>query len=110
MSDFSQNGIITTLHDFGTKSTKQIEAELLNFCLAPAYQGQGLAREFLVQVLADMTDQGSESVFLEVRESNEAAIRLYLGCGFCEIGRRKAYYPHEQGREDALLLMRSTRL
>ena len=84
------------------------EAELLNFCLAPAYQGQGLAREFLVQVLADMTDQGSESVFLEVRESNEAAIRLYLGCGFCEIGRRKAYYPHEQGREDALLLMRST--
>ena len=59
------------------------------FCLAPAYQGQGLAREFLVQVLADMTDQGSESVFLEVRESNEAAIRLYLGCGFCEMGETK---------------------
>ena len=31
MSDFSQNGIISTLHDFGTKSTKQIEQELLNF-------------------------------------------------------------------------------
>ena len=31
MSDFSQNGIISTLHDFGTKSTKQIEHELLNF-------------------------------------------------------------------------------
>ena len=31
MSDFSQNGIISTLHDFGTKSTKQIEKELLNF-------------------------------------------------------------------------------
>ena len=30
MSDFSQNGIISTLHDFGTKSTKQIE-ELLSF-------------------------------------------------------------------------------
>ena len=31
MSDFSQNGIISTLHDFGTKSTKQIEKELLSF-------------------------------------------------------------------------------
>ena len=31
MGDFSQNGIITTLHDFGTKSIKQIEEELLNF-------------------------------------------------------------------------------
>ena len=31
MSDFSQNGIITTLHDFGTKSTKEIENELLSF-------------------------------------------------------------------------------
>ena len=31
MSDFSQNGIISTLHDFGTKSTKQIENEILTF-------------------------------------------------------------------------------
>ena len=30
MSDFSQNGIISTLHDFGTKSTKQLEKELLS--------------------------------------------------------------------------------
>ena len=31
MSDFSQNGIISTLHDFGTKSTSIIEKELLEF-------------------------------------------------------------------------------
>ena len=31
MSDFSQNGIISTLHDFGTKSTSDIENELLKF-------------------------------------------------------------------------------
>ena len=31
MSDFSQNGIISTLHDFGTKTTNQIETELLHF-------------------------------------------------------------------------------
>ena len=31
MSDFSQNGIISTLHDFGTKTTLEIEKELLSF-------------------------------------------------------------------------------
>ena len=31
MSDFSQNGIISNLHDFGTKSTKEIEIELKKF-------------------------------------------------------------------------------
>jgi len=31
MSDFSQNGIISTLHDFGTKTTSEIEKELLSF-------------------------------------------------------------------------------
>ena len=31
MSEFSQNGIISTLHDFGTKSLEQIEKELLGF-------------------------------------------------------------------------------
>ena len=31
MGDFSQNGVISTLHDFGTKSTSVIEKELLEF-------------------------------------------------------------------------------
>ena len=31
MGDFSQNGIVSTLHDFGTKSTSEIEKDLLNF-------------------------------------------------------------------------------
>ena len=31
MGDFSQNGIISTLHDFGTRSTNEIEKDLLRF-------------------------------------------------------------------------------
>ena len=31
MSEFSQNGIISTLHDFGTRSTNEIEKDLLKF-------------------------------------------------------------------------------
>ena len=83
------------------------EAELLNFCLAPAHQGQRLAKPFLDQVLADMAEQGAANVFLEVRENNEPALRLYMAVGFNEIGRRKGYYPRDGEREDALLMGRS---
>ena len=44
------------------------------------------------------------SIFLEVRPSNTAAIALYNGLGFNEIGIRKDYYPGQDGREDALML------
>ena len=55
MSDFSQNGIISTLHDFGTKSTSVIEKELLKFskerkmelilpCLYSELEGSALPR------------------------------------------------------------------
>ena len=58
MSDFSQNGIISTLHDFGTKSTKLIEQELLSFskerkmelilpCLYSELNGDALPKSFL---------------------------------------------------------------
>jgi ribosomal-protein-alanine N-acetyltransferase len=43
-------------------------------------------------------------VFLEVRASNAAAIRLYEGNGFDTVGRRVNYYPAADGREDALVM------
>ena len=82
------------------------EAELLNFCLAPAHQGQRLAKPFLNQVLADMAEQGAANIFLEVRKSNEAARQLYHSVGLSQLRVRKNYYPAPQGREDAILMSR----
>ena len=42
-------------------------------------------------------------MFLEVRESNPAAIQMYINHGFNEVGRRRHYYPTATGREDALV-------
>jgi ribosomal-protein-alanine N-acetyltransferase len=43
--------------------------------------------------------------FLEVRESNEAAVALYKGYGFQPIGRRRNYYDHP--REDAIVMRKT---
>ena len=49
--------------------------------------------------------QGGRSAFLEVRESNMVARKLYEHTGFVFVGRRENYYAEEH--EDALLMARS---
>ena len=78
------------------------EAHLLNLCVAPQQQGHGIGRRLLRRMLRLARDGNADTVFLEVRVSNELARRLYESEGFCEIGQRRNYYPHErEGREDA---------
>jgi ribosomal-protein-alanine N-acetyltransferase len=54
--------------------------------------------------LATLAARGARMAFLEVRETNAAAVAFYRGLGFDPIGRRPAYYA-DTG-EDALLLFR----
>lgn len=80
------------------------EAHLLNITVSPAAQGQGLGRRLLRRMLRLAAAAGADTVFLEVRVSNTVAQYLYQDEGFCEVGRRRGYYPHEtQEREDAVI-------
>ncbi|WP_027160197.1 ribosomal protein S18-alanine N-acetyltransferase [Methylobacter luteus] len=79
------------------------EAHVLNLCVDPAEQGQGIGRKLLENLIESARGR-AETVFLEVRPSNTVAIALYENIGFNEIGIRKGYYPAENGREDALML------
>ena len=79
------------------------EAHVLNISVATDEQGQGIGRKML-QFLVETARGRAETVFLEVRVSNEIAIALYQDEGFNEIGIRKAYYPATDGREDAMML------
>ncbi len=79
------------------------EAHLLNIAIAPAHQGRGLGARLLRHVQAWSSRRGMVSMYLEVRPSNTRARTLYRHLGFQEIGRRKAYYPAREGREDALV-------
>lgn len=78
------------------------EAELLNMSVAKQYQGKGVGSA-LLRFICEQVSKKCDNFFLEVRESNEAAIALYEKFYFCEVGRRNNYYPAKKGREDALI-------
>lgn len=69
--------------------TPPFEYEVHTIGVDPAYQGQGVGRRLLNELL-DFADGGV--VFLEVRTDNEAAIALYRSVGFEQIGVRRRYY------------------
>ncbi|MBI3789827.1 MAG: ribosomal protein S18-alanine N-acetyltransferase [Gemmatimonadetes bacterium] len=80
------------------------EGELANLAVAPAWRGRGLGERLLDDVLAVGGVRGVRTTWLEVRESNAAARRLYARHGFVETGRRRRYY--DDPVEDALVLRR----
>lgn len=83
------------------------EASLLLMAIAPQFQGQGLGYQLLIQSLQHLNPQPVQ-IFLEVRESNLSAIKLYEKVGFHQIDMRKNYYPHaEKGREHAIIMVKS---
>lgn len=80
------------------------ECTLTDICIAPQYQGQGMGQVLMQHAINVMKEKAIVSCFLEVRASNVAAQKLYLGCGFKQSGIRRAYYPTETGSEDAVLM------
>ena len=88
----------------GILSSGAGEAHVLNLCVHPEQQGAGLGRKLLKHLLAQAAGRKVNSVFLEVRASNTAAITLYDTTGFNEVGRRRNYYPIADGREDAIVM------
>jgi ribosomal-protein-alanine N-acetyltransferase len=81
------------------------EGEIANLAVAPAGWGQGIGRLLLDAALNEARIRETSAVYLEVRDSNARARRLYGSRGFEEIGRRKRYYRLPD--EDAIVLRRT---
>ena len=93
-----------TVSGYGVVQIILDEGHLLNITIAPQLHGQGLGRELLLHLM-DYARHRTDTLFLEVRPSNNRAIALYQTAGFNEIGLRRNYYPARNGgREDALLM------
>lgn len=68
------------------------EAEILNCAIRKEYRRGGYATALLAAAFESFRARAVGRVFLEVRESNRAAIELYERHGFREAQRRKGYY------------------
>lgn len=88
----------------GVLSVAADEAHVLNVCVGPAYRGLGYGRRMMRRLIDLARWYAAERIFLEVRPSNPAAKALYDSLGFTEIGRRPAYYPAKDGREEAIVM------
>lgn len=81
------------------------DAELGDLAVAVAHRRAGLGTTLVEAAADDARERGAERLFLQVRESNEAALELYRSTGFRRVGRKRGYY--HTPAEDALVLIRS---
>ncbi|MBF0333943.1 MAG: GNAT family N-acetyltransferase [Alphaproteobacteria bacterium] len=68
------------------------EAEIVILCVLPEARGAGLGRRLLDSTIDRLRADGAASLFLEVARNNMAALRLYEGFGFVQVGLRPRYY------------------
>ena len=78
------------------------EGEIANLAVARSAWGEGIGRALLDGALSEAVSRDVTAVYLEVRESNERARRLYESRGFEDVGRRRGYY--RRPIEDAIVL------
>lgn len=94
VAPFARNELLVARQDgrvVGAVAWREVapgEREILYLETVPEQRRRGIAREMLQTLLQGFTG----AVYLEVRESNQAALQLYGGCGFQAVGRRAGYY------------------
>lgn len=79
------------------------EIHIATLATHPEFRGQGIGKNLLLHALHAAKGEGAVKSFLEVRQSNLAAQKMYRSFGFVEDGRRKEYY--KDNGEDAILMI-----
>ncbi|PKO07293.1 MAG: ribosomal-protein-alanine N-acetyltransferase [Chloroflexi bacterium HGW-Chloroflexi-3] len=78
------------------------EAHIGTIAIHPEFQKRGLGQQFLAYICKQLISEKITKIFLEVRQSNSAAIHLYQKFGFTIDGERKHYY--RDNNETAILM------
>lgn len=78
------------------------EAQITRVAVTEEQRGQGFGTRLTAALINKAWELGAEAITLEVRESNLAAQRAYLTCGFASEGIRPNYY--EDNHENAVIM------
>ena len=99
--------ILTTTPDaFALGRVVAGEAELLLIATAPERRRTGAARACLATFEDTCRTKGAKAVFLEVSQTNTAALALYAAAGYAQVGARPDYYRTPQGGLETALVLR----
>ena len=88
---------------YGGVTVAADSADIGNIAVAENYRNGGIGTLILQKLCVRAKEKGAEKVFLEVRVSNSAAMKLYLKCGFVGSYARTRYYPDG---EDCLVMVK----
>ncbi len=80
------------------------EVTIMDIAVARTSRRKGIGRKLLQHALDHAKLNNANTVWLEVRASNQAAILLYQKAGFAIQQIRKQYYPTETGTEDGVVM------
>lgn len=80
------------------------EGFVTNLAVKPYYRRKGIGRALLCRLIDECTSLKIRLITLEARESNRAALSLYMAEGFEVCGKRRGFYKNPV--EDAVLLCR----
>jgi ribosomal-protein-alanine N-acetyltransferase len=110
IADLLASPLVFALHEAGGFLMGRVvagEAELLTVAVEPGCQGQGIGGRLVQRFLAEAGARAADTAFLEVAETNAAAIAVYNRAGFAVTGRRRDYYHDPAGHAiDALVMLR----
>lgn len=81
------------------------EATLFNIAVAPEFQDKGFGKRLLSALILQLQQRNVATLWLEVRESNLTAQKLYNSLGFNEVTIRKNYYPTLNGGKENAVVM-----
>lgn len=91
---------------FGIVRVAGGEAEVLTVAVDPDNRRRGYGRLLVEEMARRAYRERAEALFLEVDESNRAAVMLYRQLGFVKVGERPRYYEHKDAPPGAALVMR----
>lgn len=81
------------------------EGDISNVAVLKSHRGQGIATSLLTELMQIGVEQrGMQAFTLEVRQHNQAAIRLYEKMGFCSEGIRPGFY--DKPKDNACIMWR----
>ncbi|MDF1610229.1 GNAT family N-acetyltransferase [Hoeflea sp. YIM 152468] len=82
------------------------EAEILSIGISPKFRRGGLGWRLMRSAMHEAWRRGAEEIFLEVDETNAAAVQMYRKLGFAQVGERRGYYAREGSARTTALVMR----